>query len=99
MQLKKIICSIFFVFLTLSLTFAFTNNSNEKYLLDTHLDTTYYFYYDKDNVTTLNNEFLGTIQTKSSRYVIYADLCTLSEKELLKYNITFKKIPRDIQKL
>lgn len=31
MQLKKIICSIFFVFLTLSLTFAFTNNSNEKY--------------------------------------------------------------------
>lgn len=76
-----------------------TNDSNEKYLLDTHLDTTYYFYYDKDNVTTLNNEFLGTIQTKSSRYVIYADLCTLSEKELLKYNITFKKIPRDIQKL
>ena len=50
-------------------------------------------------ITTLNNEFLNTIKTKAGAYVIYADLCTLSNNELEKYRITFKKIPRDISKL
>ena len=50
-------------------------------------------------MTTLNREFLHTIKTKADAYVIYADLCTLSNAELEKYHITFKKIPRDITKL
>ena len=32
-------------------------------------------------------------------YVIYADLCTLSQRELEKWHISFKKIPRDIKKM
>ena len=33
------------------------------------------------------------------RYETYADLCTISDEELKKWNITFKKIPRDIAKV
>lgn len=69
------------------------------YYLGTHVSTAYYFYYDRENVTTLNRDFLHTVKTKADAYVIYADLCTLSEAVLEKYHITFKKIPRDITKL
>ena len=72
---------------------------DEPYYLGTHITTAYYFYYDKENVTTLSRAFLHTIKTKADSYVIYADLCTLSDAELEKYHITFKKIPRDITKL
>lgn len=72
---------------------------DEPYFLGTHITTAYYFYYDKENVTTLSRAFLHTIKTKADSYVIYADLCTLSDAELEKYHITFKKIPRDITKL
>ena len=71
----------------------------EPYYLGTHVSTAYYFYYDRENVTTLNRDFLHTVKTKADAYVIYADLCILSEAELEKYHITFKKIPRDITKL
>ena len=73
--------------------------ADEPYFLGKYVDNAYYFYYEKEQITTLNNEFLNTIQTKAGAYVIYADLCTLSDSELEKYNITFKKIPRDITKL
>lgn len=72
---------------------------DEPYYLGTHIATAYYFYYDRENVTTLGRAFLHTIKTKADGYVIYADLCTLSDAELEKYHITFKKIPRDITKL
>ena len=71
----------------------------EPYLMGIHVNSAYYFYYEKQSVTTLNREFLHTVKTKADAYVIYADLCTLSEPELEKYHITFKKIPRDITKL
>ena len=72
---------------------------DEPCYLGTHINTAYYFYYDRENITTLNRAFLHTVKTKAGNYVIYADLCTLSAAELKKYNITFKKIPRDITKL
>lgn len=74
-------------------------NEDEPYLLGCHLVTAYYLYYDKKHITTLNREFLHTVKTPSDSYVMYADLCTLSNAELEKYHITFKKIPRDISKL
>lgn len=73
--------------------------ADEPYYLGKYVDNVYYFYYEKEQITTLNNDFLNTIQTTAGAYVIYADLCTLSDNELEKYNITFKKIPRDITKL
>lgn len=72
---------------------------NEPYYLGTHLGTAYYFYYVKEELTTLSREFLHTVKTKADGYMIYADLCTLSDGELDKYHITFKKIPRDITRL
>lgn len=72
---------------------------DEPYYMGVHVNSAYYFYYEKQTVTTLNREFLHTVKTKADAYVIYADLCTLSDAELKKYHITFKKIPRDITKL
>lgn len=72
---------------------------DELYFMGVHVDSAYYFYYEKERLTTLNREFLHGIKTKADRYTIYADLCTLSEAELERWHITFKKIPRDISKL
>ncbi|WP_086268234.1 site-specific DNA-methyltransferase [Campylobacter devanensis] len=58
----------------------------------------YYFIYKKDDITTLDFEYLVNLK-KASSYVIYADVCVLSNETMMKYNITFKKIPRDIKKV
>ena len=73
--------------------------TDEPYFLGKYVDNAYYFYYEKERITTLNHDFLGTVRTKAGAYVIYADQCTLSDSELERYGITFKKIPRDISKL
>lgn len=75
------------------------NKSDEPHLLGVYYNTAYYFYYDKECVTTLNRDYLHKIKTKAEGYVVYADLCTLSQSELEKYHITFKKISRDITRL
>lgn len=72
---------------------------DEPYYMGTHIGSAYYFYYDSDKVTTLSREFLHSIKTKADAYVIYADMCILSESELERFNITFKKVPRDITRL
>lgn len=76
-----------------------TDKEDEPHYLGSYLDTAYYFYYDKDAATTLDHTFLTTVKTKAESYVIYADRCILSEEELERYHITFKKIPRDITRL
>lgn len=74
-------------------------HEDEPYFMGEYMDTAYYFCYEKGGLTTLNRELLHTIKTRAEGYVIYADLCTLSEAELEKWHITFKKIPRDIGRL
>ncbi len=69
---------------------------DNKYFLAADGNVAYYFYYEKDMATTLDRAFLRTIKTKAESYIIYADQCAISDKELQKYNISFKKIPRDI---
>ena len=73
--------------------------SENPYYLGENNDTGYYFFYEKERITRLGYEFLATIKEKSEGYLIYADLCTIPDEELKRYNITFKKIPRDIAKL
>ena len=73
--------------------------TDNPYLLGKNNDTAYYFFYKKDEITTLNNEFLSTINTRATEYIIYADKCVLSEEIMEKFNIVFKKIPRDITRL
>ena len=69
---------------------------DNKYFLAVDGDVAYYFCYEKDTVTALDRTFLRTFRTKAENYIIYADQCAISDKELQKHNITFKKIPRDI---
>ena len=69
------------------------------YFLGTHNQTAYYFYYEPATVTTLDDSFLATIQTRADGYLIYADRLALSADNLREYNIVFKKIPRDITRL
>lgn len=69
---------------------------NEKHLLGVHDRHAYYFYYEPEQLTTLNKAFLRTIQTPAESYLIYADVNMLSAEEMEKFHITFKKIPRDI---
>jgi len=69
------------------------------YMLGETGGTAYYFYYEKESVTTLDAGFLSLVNINAERYIIYADQCALSGCTLDQYNITFKKIPRDIAKL
>lgn len=68
------------------------------YLLDTYNQTGFYFYYEKDKLTTLDLESLSIIKEKAEQYLIYADNCLLDKDYMLKHNIIFKKIPRDIKR-
>ena len=73
--------------------------TDEPYFMGLCRNTAYYFYYEREHVTTLDHAFLATVQTKSEGYTIYADLCAIPQETLRKHNITFKKIPRDIARL
>ena len=73
--------------------------TDEPYFMGLCRNTAYYFYYERESVTTLDHAFLATVQTKAEGYTIYADLCAVPQETLQKYNITFKKIPRDIARL
>lgn len=73
--------------------------TNDPYLLGVVGGTAYYFCYEKGSTVKLNRALLRKLKTKAERYVIYADICLLDDSELEKYNITFKKIPRDIARL
>ena len=72
---------------------------NDPYLLGVVGGAAYYFCYEKGSTVKLNRALLRKLKTKAERYVIYADICLLDDSELEKYNITFKKIPRDIARL
>ena len=61
--------------------------------------TAVYFHYRKGETTTLDAAFLKGVKEKAERYVIYADVCVLSPKMMEKWNIEFRKIPRDIKRV
>lgn len=74
-------------------------SADEPMLLGVYHGAAYYFNYEKDASTTLNVAFLKSIKTQAEAYVIYADTCVISDNKLQQFNITFKKIPRDIARL
>nr|WP_286855659.1 site-specific DNA-methyltransferase [Proteiniphilum sp. UBA4988] len=73
-------------------------SQEHKYLLDTFNDTGYYFYYEKDSLTTLSLDTLNIVTEKAEQYLIYADTCLLDKDYMVEKNIIFKKIPRDIRR-
>jgi len=70
--------------------------SDTPYFLGKKESTAYYFIYEKESLTTLDYDTLSTIKTKAGQYVIYADNCLLPKDFMMKKNIVFKKIPRDV---
>ena len=74
--------------------------SDRQTLLGLSADAAYFFYYEPDHATTLDYEYLATLtfpdNKKPAALVIYADNCLLSEGQLKKHGIIFKKIPRDV---
>ncbi len=71
---------------------------NNRAYLGEHDGTAIYFHYERGKLTTLDAEFLRTIERRAERYLIYADECALSDEFLRGHAITFKKIPRDIKR-
>jgi adenine-specific DNA-methyltransferase len=69
-----------------------------SYFLGKKEETAYYFIYEKKELTTLDYDSLSEIKNKSGQYVIYADNCLLPNDFMMKNNIVFKKIPRDISR-
>ena len=71
------------------------------YLLGTYQYNNYYFYYKKGEETCLDWDFLNTFtqNDKAEMYIIYADRCVLTEEEMMRLNIRFKKTPRDIKRV
>ncbi len=72
-----------------------------KYLLGQYEHNNYYFYYEPNTETCLDWDFLNTLteQDKADMYIIYADRCLLSEQDMTRFNIRYKKIPRDIKRV
>ena len=83
--------------------YAETHNEYEKTSNSAYLgisnSTAYYIFYEKDKTTSLDWNTIGVVDIKADAYVIYADICNLSEEFMVKNHIQFKKIPRDIKKL
>nr|WP_325214173.1 site-specific DNA-methyltransferase [uncultured Oscillibacter sp.] len=73
--------------------------NGNPYYLGKQGQTAYYFYYERERVTTLDYDFLSTLPRDGDGFFIYADLCVIPPEELSANHITFKKIPRDIAKL
>lgn len=78
---------------------SYTITTDHPYLLGSYKGCDYYFYYAKGEETCLDWSFLNTIKHKAEIYIIYADRCLLTEEEMTKFNIRFKKIPRDIKRV
>lgn len=76
-------------------------NSISPSALGINEQTLWLFNYDKNAVTSLDLDFLGSLNLRElkqrpSQYVIYADKCVLENKFMQDHGITFKRIPRDI---
>jgi len=74
-------------------------NSCSQYLLGMNTETAWIFYYEADEATCLDLDFLGSLKlggNKPTTAIIYADKCLLTKDFMAKHGIIFKKIPRDI---
>lgn len=85
-----------------------TDSPVSRYALGISDTVLWLFYYERERVTTLNLDFLASLNIKAlleadgiakkrpERFVVYADKCALDNDFLTKHGITFKRIPRDI---
>ncbi len=71
---------------------------NNEYFLGCHYGIAYYFFYEPGESMVFGPELLPLIKEKAEAYIIYAEGNTMADEWLLKYHITFKRIPGDIRK-
>lgn len=74
------------------------NCENDQPFLGIYNHTAYYFFYHPQYLTSLDFDTLSIINQRAGQYIIYADNCLIPKDALFKYNIVFKKIPRDISR-
>jgi adenine-specific DNA-methyltransferase len=75
------------------------DNAYTPYLMGLNSDTAWVFYYEPNQVTCLDLDFLDSLKfgaAKPETAIIYADKCLLTKEFIAKYGVIFKKIPRDI---
>jgi adenine-specific DNA-methyltransferase len=75
------------------------DNAYTPYLMGLNSDTAWIFYYEPNQVTCLDLDFLDSLKfgaAKPETAIIYADKCLLTKEFMTKYGVIFKKIPRDI---
>lgn len=87
-----------YVFYTETKTPYVPPESNIPYYLGRLNGTSYYFIYEKDCKTTLDEDFITNLSSNSEEHVVFADRCTISKSTRKELNIIFKKIPRDISR-
>ncbi|MBT1018674.1 hypothetical protein KJY77_05965 [Canibacter sp. lx-72] len=63
--------------------------------------TACFFAFNASAPTVLDRDYLKSIPAAcaAESYLIYADICLLTDRELAAHNIAFRKIPRDITRL
>ena len=71
-----------------------------RYLLDAWQGVGYYFYYEPDGRTELSAAALEGVlgRERAARCVVYADVCTARAEVLAAAGVTFKKIPRGLER-
>ena len=74
-------------------------SADDPYWLGTHDNVAYYFCHSPGQTLVLSDSLLSKLHHRAEQYVIYADICAVSDTDLKRWNITFKKIPRDIARL
>ncbi|MGZ8908327.1 MAG: site-specific DNA-methyltransferase [Methylobacter sp.] len=75
------------------------DNAYSPYLLGLNRDNAWLFYYEPDQVTVLDLDFLASLKfgaAKPGTAIIYADRCLLDKAFMIRHGIFFKKIPRNI---
>lgn len=77
------------------------SSETHPYFLGIDRRVAYHFIYEADEVTNVGHKYIASLSSEvvSDALVIYADTCTLSDREMSSLNVTFKKIPRDITRL
>ena len=80
------------------------DNPHSPYLLGMDDDTAWLFFYEPDQLTSLDLQFLAGINLRNrfgerpATAIVYADRCLLTRDFLTANGIIFKKIPRDIKR-
>ena len=78
-------------------------SATHPHLLGVSNGAAYWFYYEPQQETVLNQDFLASLPLalpeRAERHIMYADTCALNAEQLERCRIQFKKIPRDIRRL